>query len=118
MEASARGAKAAGGQTVGILPAGKEDANVFINIPIATGMGFFRNYLLVSAADAVIAICGRWGTLNEVSLALTLKKPVIVLAGSGGIADGMLGGAEARGMRLKPVFATTPEEAVRLAFTR
>jgi len=71
MEAACRGAKQAGGTTVGIL-AGKDrsDANPFVDIAIATGLGQARNAVIVRAADAVVAIGGGYGTLSEIALAL------------------------------------------------
>jgi uncharacterized protein (TIGR00725 family) len=59
MEAACRGARSAGGTTVGILPGPtRDDANPFVDIAIPTGMGEARNALVVRAADAVIAIGG------------------------------------------------------------
>ena len=80
MEAAARGAKSAGGETIGILPGDTwKDANPFIDIPIATGLGYARNILVVRAADAVIAINGNYGTLSEVAFSLIEKKPIVSL---------------------------------------
>lgn len=80
MLASARGAKSKGGTTVGMLP-GKDpdDANPFIDIPIATGLGEMRNLLIIRAASAAIAIGGGYGTLSEIALALKTSKPVVGL---------------------------------------
>ena len=80
MEAACRGAKAAGGLTLGILP-GEErrDANAFVEVALPTGLGEARNALVVRAADAVIAIAGEYGTLSEIALALKMGKPVIGL---------------------------------------
>lgn len=77
MNASAKGAKSAGGVTVGILP-GKnpQDANPYIDIPIPTGLGEMRNLLIVRAAAALIAVGGGFGTLSEIALALKLSKPI------------------------------------------
>ncbi len=116
MEAAARGAKSRGGLTVGILPRGKEEANPYIDVPIATQMGYMRNNILVQSADSVIAICGRWGTLNEVSFSLIAGKPTIVLAETGGVADILAHEVDLAVLKRKPVFAATPEEAVALAF--
>ena len=78
MEATARGAKAEGGITVGILPrAERKEANPYIDIPVATGFGEGRNVVIVRTADLFIAIGGRYGTLSEIALALKMKKPVI-----------------------------------------
>jgi uncharacterized protein (TIGR00725 family) len=80
MEAACRGARSAGGTTVGILPgATREDANPFVDIAIPTGMGEARNALVVRASDAVIAVGGGVGTLSEIGLALKMGRPVIGL---------------------------------------
>jgi uncharacterized protein (TIGR00725 family) len=88
MEGSARGAVGAGGLTVGILP-GRDarNANPFIRVPLATGMGEGRNVLVVRTADAVIAIGGEWGTLSEVALARKVGVPVVLLRP--GLTDGL-----------------------------
>lgn len=80
MEGAARGAAEAGGVTIGILPGhDARNANPFIQIPLATGMGEGRNVLVARTADAVIAIGGEWGTLSEVALARKIGVPVILL---------------------------------------
>ena len=87
MEAVSRGAKEAGGLTVALLPGSdKDDANEYVDVPIATGMGFMRNTLVVRAADAVIMISGGIGTLNELTVAYE-NKPTVVLRGTGEWAD-------------------------------
>src|SRR4030042_634294 len=59
MAAACRGAKEAGGTTIGVLPTGsKSEANPFVDIPIATGMGTARNVIIVRTADAIIEIDG------------------------------------------------------------
>ncbi len=72
-----RGAKDAGGITVGILPFGKEDANEYVDIAIPTHYGLARNHLVVRASDVLIAIDGAVGTLSEISFALNEGKTVI-----------------------------------------
>jgi hypothetical protein len=80
MFAVAEGAKSAGGQTVGILPGNvRSAANPFIDTVIPTGLGVYRNAVLVNACDAVIAIHGAYGTLSEIAFALRLGTPVIGL---------------------------------------
>jgi uncharacterized protein (TIGR00725 family) len=80
MEAAARGAAKAGGLTIGILPGvNADDANDYIALPIATGLGEARNVVLVRSADAVIAIGGEWGTLSEIALAKKIGRPVVLL---------------------------------------
>jgi len=80
MEAAARGAKLAGGLTVGIVPGIEAgEANAFIDVPVVTGMGEARNVLVVRSSDAVIAIAGSYGTLSEIAVALKIRVPVVGL---------------------------------------
>ena len=80
MEAAAKGAHAAGGLTIGILPTfSPNDANPYIDLPIVTGLGEARNIILVRTADVLIAVGGGYGTLSEIAFALRLHKPVIGL---------------------------------------
>ena len=80
MAAASRGAASAGGLTVGILPGrDPEAANQWVGVPIATGMGEARNALVVAAAQAQLAVGLSWGTLSEISLAMSAGKPVIAL---------------------------------------
>jgi uncharacterized protein (TIGR00725 family) len=81
MEAACRGAKSAGGTTVGILPSSdRADGNPFLDVAIATGMGEARNALVVRAADVLIAVDGEFGTLSEIALALRTDTPVVGIA--------------------------------------
>jgi uncharacterized protein (TIGR00725 family) len=78
MEAASKGAKQAGGLTIGILPQDhKRDANPYIDIPIATGLGIGRNVVIARTADAMIAIGGEYGTLSEIAFGLQMGKPVV-----------------------------------------
>ena len=80
MEAACRGAKEAGGLTVGILPGlDRSDANPYVDVVIATGLGEARNALVVNAADALIAVGGGYGSLSEIGLALRAGKRVVGL---------------------------------------
>jgi uncharacterized protein (TIGR00725 family) len=80
MEAACRGARGQGGTTVGILPgSSRSDANAWVTIAVATGLGELRNGLVVRSADAVVAIGGEYGTLSEVALALKAGKRVVGL---------------------------------------
>ncbi|HYX82822.1 MAG TPA: TIGR00725 family protein [Gemmatimonadales bacterium] len=80
MEAVARGAKANGGMTVGILPGNDPStANAYIDVPLATGLGEMRNFIIVRSAHALIAIGGGVGTLSEIALAQRIGKPVVGL---------------------------------------
>ncbi len=78
MEAASKGAKEAGGTTVGILPGfSREDANRYVDIPVTTGLSHARNIIIARSADALIAISGGYGTLSEIAIAMKLGKPVI-----------------------------------------
>ena len=80
MEAACRGAKAEAGLTVGILPtAERSQANRYVDVAIATGMGEARNLAIVRTADVLIAIGGSFGTLSEIGFALKMGKKVIGL---------------------------------------
>jgi len=78
MAAVCRGAKKAGGKTVGILPGQRpEEANRNVDVAIPTGMGLARNAIVSRAGEAVIAVGGSYGTLSEIAYALNFGKPVI-----------------------------------------
>ena len=88
MEAACKGAREAGGVTVGILPGFKaSDANRYVTIPVVTGLSHARNVVLVRSCEILIAISGSHGTLSEIALALKMWKPVIGLHTWEGIPD-------------------------------
>lgn len=102
MAAAARGAKSRGGATIGILPTEtRAEVNEWIDHVVVTGIGHARNLAVVASGDAVIAVGGRYGTLSEIGLALTLGRAVVVLE-PGWAVEGTLR-------------AATPAEAVELA---
>jgi uncharacterized protein (TIGR00725 family) len=80
MAAACRGARAAGAQTVGLLPGtDRRAANEWVSVPVATGLGELRNALIVRSSDVLVAIGGEYGTLSEVALALKVGCPVVGL---------------------------------------
>jgi uncharacterized protein (TIGR00725 family) len=80
MAAACRGAREAGGLTIGLLPGDdRAAANPWVAVAIPTGLGELRNGLVVRAADAVVAVGGAFGTLSEIALALKRGTPVIGL---------------------------------------
>jgi len=93
---AAKGAKKAGGVSIGFSPAASEIAHkkayklptdVF-DVIVYTGFDYSgRNLLMTRAADGVVIVCGRMGTLNEFTIAFEDQKPIGVLLGSGGTAD-------------------------------
>ncbi|MEW6328797.1 MAG: TIGR00725 family protein [Candidatus Micrarchaeota archaeon] len=92
MEAACEGAKSERGITVGILPGSDvRAANKFVDIKIATGMGWARNQAVALSSDGIIMIEGECGTLSELCLAWAEGKPVVALATSGGYAEKFAG---------------------------
>jgi len=88
MEAASKGAKEAGGLTIGILPGfDKADANSYIDIPIVTGLSHEEMSLVVRSSDIVIAIAGGYGTLSEIALSLKMGKTVIGIETWEGVDD-------------------------------
>ncbi|HEY9597866.1 MAG TPA: TIGR00725 family protein [Cyanophyceae cyanobacterium] len=80
MDAASKGAKAAGGLTVGILPTNNTTAmSDAVDIAIATDMGNARNNINVLSSDVVIACGMGTGTASEIALALKSNKKVILL---------------------------------------
>jgi len=116
MRAVCKGAKEENGITVGILPESKEEANEFVDIPIVTGLGHRRNFLVVDAADAVIAIGGRWGTLNEISFSMVFEKPLILIKGTGGCVDEIVNGHIMQDIEFTYHIVNSAEDAVEKAF--
>jgi hypothetical protein len=124
MEAACRGAKQAGGLTVGILPGlTREGTNAYVDVAVPTGLGFaLRNFITVRCADAIIMLHGEVGTLSEAVLSYQHGKPLVALKPTGGWAERLQTTAlnegayldERRLMEIK--YAETPEEAVNFAF--
>jgi uncharacterized protein (TIGR00725 family) len=80
MESASKGAKKAGGTTIGILPGiDKSQANSYIDFPVVTGLGEGRNLLVIRNSDVVIALPGEHGTLSEIGFCLKLGKPIVGL---------------------------------------
>jgi uncharacterized protein (TIGR00725 family) len=118
MEAACRGAKDAGGLTVGILPSiDGSDANEFVDVVVPTGMGYARNSIVVSSGDAVISVAGSTGTLSELGMALNYGKPVIAVEGSGGVSD-LVKEISQSDDRLSRIVYAKPSEAVEVALRK
>ena len=101
MEEAAAGARQAGGLTIGILPGiSPDEANSFIDVGLATGLGYSRNSLVAMNADALIAVDGEYGTLSEIAYGRIYGKTVVGL-----------GSWDVKGV----IAAASPEDAVRLA---
>ena len=108
MEASAKGAREAGGITIGILPGNDAaEANHYIDIPIVTDLGNARNVINVLTSQAIIAIHGAHGTLSEIALAMKCGVPVVGLQTWSLISPG--------GETPPMTPANSPEEAVEAA---
>ena len=82
MERAAKGAKSAGGTTIGILSStDRNAANEYIDYAIPTPLGYVRNVLVANASDVVIVLVGKWGTSNELSFAMIADVPVVAIEG-------------------------------------
>jgi uncharacterized protein (TIGR00725 family) len=106
MEAACRGAKSAGGLTVGVLPGDRRDGgNPHLDVVLPTGMGYARNCIVAYSGEVVIAIGGSSGTLSEIGYATVARIPVVTL-GSWRLEERRL----SHGIR--PIATGTPAEAV------
>jgi hypothetical protein len=95
MEAACRGASSVvgsgTGRIIGVLPGyDKGDANPYVDIVLATGIGYARNSIIASSADAVIGISGGSGTLSEIAFAWQYGKPIVILRGFPGITSRLI----------------------------
>jgi uncharacterized protein (TIGR00725 family) len=93
---SSEGLDEIGGISIGFSPAASEIAHVktyrlplkTYDVMVYTGFDYSgRNLLMTRAADGVIIIAGRMGTLNEFTISYEDGKPIGVLEGTGGTAD-------------------------------
>jgi len=121
MEAASQGASEAGGLVIGILPGiDRDTANPYVDIALPTGLGRARNLFTARCCQALILIGGSCGTLNELTIAYPEARPVVVLQGTGGIADKIhlilhKGRYLDERETVEIQFAKTPEEAVAAA---
>jgi uncharacterized protein (TIGR00725 family) len=104
MEAVCRGVSEEGGISIGFLPGDLDEANPYVTIPVPTGIGEARNFLVVNAGRGVISIGGAFGTLSEVGFALRSGKPMVGLATWKAIDD--------ENRKYPEMTASSPEEAV------
>ncbi|CAM5197131.1 hypothetical protein CDEF62S_03035 [Castellaniella defragrans] len=80
MQASAKGHSEAGGDPIGLLPAGDwRTANPYISIPLASGIGEARNAIIAQSCPVLIAVGGGYGTMSEISFGLRFGHLVLAL---------------------------------------
>lgn len=119
MEAACRGAStvvgSGTGRIIGVLPGyDKGEANPYVDVVIATGIGYARNSIIASSADAVIVISGGSGTLSEIALAWQYGKPIVILRGLPGITSRFIE-ESIDGRRSDRILgADSPEDAVHI----
>jgi uncharacterized protein (TIGR00725 family) len=113
MAAACRGAREAGGVTIGIIP-GYDDraANPWVEHVICTGIGQARNALVAATGQAMIAVGGGWGTLSEIALGLRLGRPVVLLGGWANVLSSEAVRAQLGDLEGTIIIAETPEAAV------
>lgn len=117
MEAACKGAFSEAGECsgriIGILPGyDKGDANPYVDIAIATGIGYARNCIIASSADALIAVSGGSGTLSEIALAWQYGKPIIVLEGMPGFTANLVDHALDNRRDDRIIGVKTPKDAI------
>ncbi|MBN1333627.1 MAG: TIGR00725 family protein [Synergistales bacterium] len=110
MEGACRGCRDEGGFSVGLLPGGREGANPYLDLVLATHLGEVRNIAVVSAGDGVISIGGGPGTLSEIAFALKFNKPLVTL-NSWNVIDGI-------GKRPELNVALDPAQAMDILFQK
>lgn len=118
MESACKGAKDVGGVTVGIIP--QDDfffANKFCDIVIPTGIGFSRDFIVATSCDGIIVVGGGVGTLTELTVGYMLKKKMIAITGSGGIAEKYAGKFLDERKRIKIYKTSSPKKAVNIIIT-
>lgn len=118
MEAASRGAKEENGLSIGVIQGKKRfTSNDFVNIEILSGAEAdgLDEYLLVMMCDALIAIGGGAGTLQEIVIAYRNNKPVIMLEGTGGWADKLEDSYLDDREKIEFIKTSIPKEAVDLA---
>jgi uncharacterized protein (TIGR00725 family) len=113
MAAACRGAREAGGVTIGIIP-GYDDraANPWVEHVICTGIGQARNALVAATGQALIAVGGGWGTLSEIALGLRLGRPIVLLGGWANVLFTEDVRAQLGDLEGTIIIAETPEAAV------
>jgi hypothetical protein len=114
MEAASRGAHAAGGHSVGIVPsADSAQANRYCDFVIATGLGKSRNFVVAYSGDAMVVVGGGAGTLIEAAVAYQADKPIVAVKGTGGVADEWAGRYLDSRQARRILEASSPEDAVK-----
>lgn len=116
--AACRGAKKAGGLTVGItygkgLDVYERNADVIVASGLERGGG--RETPLVLSCDAIVALSGGSGTLTEIAIAYQANIPIVVVKNTGGWSDKLAGEYLDGRKRVKVEVAETPRKAVNRA---
>jgi uncharacterized protein (TIGR00725 family) len=117
--AACRGAKKAGGLTIGITYGKDLETYESADVIIATGLerGGGREFTLALSCDAIISISGGSGTLNEMVVAYQANIPLVAVEGTGGWADQMAGKFFDARNRVRVEAVATPQEAVARAIS-
>jgi len=116
--AACRGAKKAGGLTIGITYGkGLKIVEKNVDVVIASGLerGGGRETTLVLSCDVIITISGGSGTLTEMTIAYQADIPIVILKGTGGWSDKLAGQFLDNRRRVRTEIANSPKEAVELA---
>jgi uncharacterized protein (TIGR00725 family) len=88
MAAASEGAAGAAqyreGDVIGVLPGyASTDANPWVDIALATGLGHARNTVVVAAADLVVLVGGDAGAMSEAGMARAIGRPLVIVESTG-----------------------------------
>ena len=101
------------GDVIGVLPGyASADANPWVDIALATGLGHARNTVVVAAADVVVLVGGDAGAMSEAGMAVAVGRPLVVVE-SGGTAELL-----ARTWRDRPGVTVVGIQGLEAALTR
>lgn len=119
--AACRGAKKAGGLTVGVTYGkGRNILEKNVDVVIASGMerGGGRELALVLSCDAIITVNGGSGTLTEIAIAYQANIPIIALADTGGWSQTLAEQYLDSRKRIKVESIQTPKKSVITAIAK
>lgn len=120
-QAAALGASDCNGFVIGIPPSAfssHEKTEVAIdNIDLLIETALIpksRNVITILNSNAVIALAGNYGTLNEITIAISHNIPLVIIRGLGGISDIMDIILKQLGSDGNVTIVSTPKEALEI----
>jgi len=116
MESAARGAKDAGGTTIGVVQGSQRlTSNAYTDVEVVSGMAATgEETILVLMCDGLIGIGGGAGTLQELAIAYRNQKPVVLLNSQKGWSKSLAGTYLDSRKKIKFRSADSPQKAVKM----